>query len=409
MKLSIIICVYNTAKEYITACLDSITGSTLERIKGDYEICFVDDGSSIDYSDIVKKYGVKYLRTENRGIFSARKTGLSMASGDYVAYCDSDDTVSYDYHLPMLERAIEKDADIVINDWAFHTEKAKYYSLTDITVNTEMSLSGEDCLKAFLSLEGRQHSLYVLWNKVYKTLRLREAFETLSCKGYPDSYSYAEDATINFFAWKEAKRVENIHTGYYFYRIHSSQSVTVASEEKLKNQIIQMNTSLNLMRDAVDGSSELLSYIEGWSALMARSHYSEAKGSGYTELYPLIKQQYGISKLSVTKYEDDGCGVKKLLGDNFELIDSMLLELSKRDTALAVYAEKPDLYTSRALARLENDGKIRTVQKKNADLIIPKPKNSAKQRLLHNPIVYKISLILFKKGSRIRKFLKKFI
>ena len=54
MKLSVIICVYNTEKQYFEECLKSIRKSTLK----DYEILVIDDGSNIDYSD------VKGLRTE---------------------------------------------------------------------------------------------------------------------------------------------------------------------------------------------------------------------------------------------------------------------------------------------------------------------------------------------------------
>ena len=108
MKLSIIICVYNTDYDYLDKCLTSLTRSTLGNAtmlkdeKIEYEIIFVDDGSSKDYTSLVEKYGVRYTKTENQGIFLARALGISLATGDYIAFCDSDDTVSFNYHLPML-------------------------------------------------------------------------------------------------------------------------------------------------------------------------------------------------------------------------------------------------------------------------------------------------------------------
>ena len=62
MKLSVIICVYNTEKSYLEKCLDSISSSTLH----DYEIVIIDDGSTEDYSEILTKYKVKYSKTENK-------------------------------------------------------------------------------------------------------------------------------------------------------------------------------------------------------------------------------------------------------------------------------------------------------------------------------------------------------
>ena len=68
MNLSIILCVYNTKIEYVEQCLDSVFSSTAE----DFEVVFVDDGSVVDYSSVLEKHHIKYLRTENRGLLRAR-------------------------------------------------------------------------------------------------------------------------------------------------------------------------------------------------------------------------------------------------------------------------------------------------------------------------------------------------
>ena len=156
MKLSVLICVYNTAKEYLAKCLDSITRSTLR----DYEICMVDDGSTVDYSDFVSSYGLKYVKTENRGILAARLRCIEMAEGEYSVFVDSDDTVSCDFHQPMVDTADRACADIVMNDWAFHTERARYCCLGDSTVSGDVFADGEEVLFKFLSQEGREHSYF---------------------------------------------------------------------------------------------------------------------------------------------------------------------------------------------------------------------------------------------------------
>ena len=147
MKLSIIICLYNTKREYVKKCLSSITKSTLS--KEDYEILVIDDGSTEDYSQLIEYYKPTYVKTENRGHLASRLYGLMIAKGDYVAFCDSDDTVSVNYHAPMLKKAIEENCDIVINDWAFLSERAKYICTRDTTIKGDLSYSGDDVLKAF--------------------------------------------------------------------------------------------------------------------------------------------------------------------------------------------------------------------------------------------------------------------
>lgn len=415
MKLSIIICVYNTPVNYLSEALESITRSTLARIYGDYEICMLDDGSrdEFDYSSLVEKYGVKYKKTENGGILAARRLGAQMASGEYSIFFDSDDTVSFNYHLPMLRRAEEMDADIVINGWGINTERAKYYPKNDSTMKAvATSATGDSILKRFLENEGRQHSFYVLWNKLFKTELLLKAFDEVKKAGIAERTSYSEDAALCFFAFKNAKRLEFVNTGLYLYRIHSSQVVNVTSEEKLRSQIDGMTSTLDMMHEGIlkrADREELSRHIDEWAALMARSHYSVAKGAGYDALFPYIKEKYGVDKLSLSTVRDGAAYEKKvLLGDNFGEVDALLLSISERDTPARVKFPRRTPYIARAVDELRGYGKI--TDSKDAELIaIPKYRIPLKKRLLYNAFLYRLGLIFFKKGSRARNFLKKFL
>ena len=96
MKLSIIIPVYNTGK-YINECLDSIT-----KTEKDIEVILVDDGSKDNSLEVCKEYSktdkrIKVFHKENGGVSSARNYGIEKASGDYIAFLDSDDKLSDDW------------------------------------------------------------------------------------------------------------------------------------------------------------------------------------------------------------------------------------------------------------------------------------------------------------------------
>src|SRR5207253_4611327 len=56
----------------------------------DYEVIVVDDGSTDATAAIAAEYGCRVISTENRGLSSARNTGLEAASGEIVAYTDDD-------------------------------------------------------------------------------------------------------------------------------------------------------------------------------------------------------------------------------------------------------------------------------------------------------------------------------
>ena len=412
MELSIIICVYNTKKEYLEECLESITSSTLKNLGNGFEICMVDDGSSVDYSDIIEHYGIRVTKTENRGIFSARKTGVEMARGKYAIYCDSDDTVSFNYYLPMLKKAKETDADIVINDWATRTPGDRYYATKDETICTDIDVSGEDTLLAFAKNEGKQHSFYVLWNKLYKTELLLSSFEKLLAEEYGERTSYSEDTALNFFLWRDAIRVVNVHTGFYFYRIHEDQSVTVASEEKLRSQIDSMTKTLDIMKRNIGedrNKEQILSHIREWELLMARTHFSSAKSAGYAGLFPYIKKKYRTDKLERSTASDGKFyRSTELLGVNFLDVEGALLSIYDSKVPVRCTYSKKDKYTHLAVSYLKELGKI-TCDPEAPLVEIPRFRIGIKKRIIHNPLVFRIGDTLFKKGSKARRFLKKFM
>lgn len=93
MLFSVIIPVYNVEK-YLRECVDSVLNQTYTN----FEVILVDDGSTDGSPAICDEYAktderVKVIHKENGGLVSARKTGIALATGDYVLYVDSDDYI----------------------------------------------------------------------------------------------------------------------------------------------------------------------------------------------------------------------------------------------------------------------------------------------------------------------------
>ena len=407
MKLSIIICLYNTKREYVKSALSSITKSTLN--KEDYEILVIDDGSTEDYTQLMSFYKATYVKTENRGHLASRLFGLTIAKGDYVAFCDSDDTVSFNYHAPMLDEAIQNNCDIVINDWAFHSKNGKAYPKEDITIKNDITLENDQILDYFTGAQGKFHSLFVLWNKVYKkSLLLKAKKELEKTDAIMERMGYSEDALLNFFAYKNAKKLSNIHTGYYFYRIHEEQSTAIDDcEARLKSQIKSMAKTVRLMKAELTDSKQI-SDIEEWGKLMSRVQYTTAKSLELPKLYDTIKESYGVDTLEVSKPRDEvGYIANGLLGDNFDVVDGMLYDISKRkDKTIFVNYDMKDPYVSGSVDYMciKMNKSIRYFAK--APIAIPKRKVSLTQKIFHSKLAYSVGLRLFKKGSKIRRRLK---
>lgn len=93
MKFSIIVPSYNSF-EYLDKCLTSIFSSTYKN----FEVIFVNDGSTDNTEEKIKKYmneydNIIYIKQENKGLSEARNEGVKKATGDYILFVDSDDYI----------------------------------------------------------------------------------------------------------------------------------------------------------------------------------------------------------------------------------------------------------------------------------------------------------------------------
>ena len=88
VKVSVIIPSYNSAR-YVVVAVESVLAQTYR----DFEILVIDDGSTDDTKEVLKKYGqsICYLYKPNGGVSNARNYGIEKARGKYVAFLDADD------------------------------------------------------------------------------------------------------------------------------------------------------------------------------------------------------------------------------------------------------------------------------------------------------------------------------
>jgi glycosyltransferase involved in cell wall biosynthesis len=99
-KVSVIIPTYNR-EDYVVKTLDSVLCQNFK----DYEIIVVDDGSTDNTGEKLKKYKdkIKYIYQKNSGVSAARNKGISQAKGEWLAFLDSDDEWDSDYLYEQME------------------------------------------------------------------------------------------------------------------------------------------------------------------------------------------------------------------------------------------------------------------------------------------------------------------
>ena len=93
ISLSVIIPCYN-AERFISECIRSVRNQTLR----DIQIILIDDGSTDGTGKIIKRWKlvdhrIRAIFQQNKGVSSARNTGLRAAEGQFVYFLDSDDTL----------------------------------------------------------------------------------------------------------------------------------------------------------------------------------------------------------------------------------------------------------------------------------------------------------------------------
>ena len=116
-KISIIVPCYGT-EAYVEKCLESLFKQTYKNL----EIIAVNDCSKGNMQEILDNLKIKDSRlkvitnTVNKGLFHSRIIGSKEATGDYIAFVDSDDYVDKDFYRLLVNNINENDSDIVISN-----------------------------------------------------------------------------------------------------------------------------------------------------------------------------------------------------------------------------------------------------------------------------------------------------
>lgn len=155
--LSIIIPSYNS-EAYLSETIQSVLKQSYEN----WECLVMDDGSTDNTADLVKKlmlkdHRISYYHQKNAGLAATRNYGISLAKGEYIQLLDSDD-VLFEDKLNVMVKTYDKVQDpniILFSDFEFTSEENPY----------ETDLSIKKLLKDFFKL-GKVNfkKLYAAWD-----------------------------------------------------------------------------------------------------------------------------------------------------------------------------------------------------------------------------------------------------
>lgn len=214
--ISVIVPIYKV-EPYLPSCLDSILSSTYREL----EIILIDDGSPDNCPAICDEYAfrdprIKVIHQDNQGLVVARNVGLSIATGDYVAFVDSDDVISPIMYEAMVSAMERTGADMAACEYTNDVGKLsrQVCSITD----------NDRCLESFeeqLAMLTNAHSVrdftwtgcYV-WDKLYRRGNIKSEFQTQCI--------ICEDLEFNWRYIHFCEKTVMIPQALYMYRINSS-------------------------------------------------------------------------------------------------------------------------------------------------------------------------------------------
>lgn len=218
-KVSVIIPAYN-AEKTIERAIKSITG-------GDsfIEVIVVNDGSTDNTQSIVENLAkedsrIILINKENGGVGAARSVGIKKSTGDYIAFCDSDDWYECNFIEEHIKHLEKYNADI--------SECSMQISST-ANLEYDDSITIKEGYSFILDYLNYNCVSVALWDKMYKRSILdnEEVFNNLR---------YSEDLYMNYVACKYAKRIVKFNTTKYnWYNNTSSLSRGKFNPLKLEN------------------------------------------------------------------------------------------------------------------------------------------------------------------------------
>jgi glycosyltransferase involved in cell wall biosynthesis len=257
--ISVIVPIFNSS-DYLRQALSSLEEQEFKEA----EFICIDDGSSDDSFEICKEYAARdtrfiVLSQENRGPSGTRNNGLSIATGKYICFMDSDDYLVPGALSILYERAEEGNYDIVVHG---------AYVFGDSVENTP------EWINKAISTR----------NRSYKKFTVKELFTENGCRPFlwqhfiksdliknnnlrfNEKLKIGEDQAFEILYFSYAKKVLFIGDKLYGYRIYRRGSIMYVYEGKFKEKIWQhIELIRNVQNEKRDISSDEEIYFIKWA------------------------------------------------------------------------------------------------------------------------------------------------
>lgn len=290
-KVSIIVPFYNTPIEYYQKCQDSIKHQTYHNL----EVIVIDDGSKRDSATALDEmakqdYRIRVIHKANGGVSSARNLGLKEATGEYIAFIDSDDWVAPTF-IDTLVRAME-DNNAQISVVGIVEEYNDTETQVD-NIHADISVFPRKDMYAALVTHSTNIFGY-LCNKLFR--------KELITQSLNENYHYCEDLVFNAHYMKQVESGVVSSSRLYHYRLGQGNATSNF------NYNLKILTLINAYREAETifqvECPQKLGFIRNAilkQALNIRARYKISKADNpeqYQQLLQIIEAYWDAYKVA---------------------------------------------------------------------------------------------------------------
>lgn len=286
--ISVIVPVYNIEK-YIEKCIVSIMTQTYTEL----EIILVDDGSTDNSGKICDAYAEKderiiVIHKTNGGLVSARKAGVSKATGDYATYVDGDDWIEKDMYKSLVSQI--GDADVIVSgvnrDYILHSvcEKNKMPSGTYQGTRLQSLYERMIYTGKFYERGIQPHLINILCKR--NLLRDNQM-------KVPDDIRVGEDAACLYPVLLEAKKIILIDEAFYHYVMRSDSIMGTQDSKELERYRSLYKYLKSRFCEAAKNQEELMSqldYFMLYSLLLKEVRVLQCEEN---RVFPYVNIHYG--------------------------------------------------------------------------------------------------------------------
>lgn len=243
LKITIIVPCWNVEK-YLDKCIESLINQTY----GNLEIILVDDYSS-DSTPIIcdnwshKDKRIKVIhKSRNEGLGKACNTGIELATGAYIVFCDSDDWVDSNMYSEMLSASINNNTEAVISGLKRVDEEGNPRGTLEHIEKSHLYIGGAEVKSLICDMIAsvpceKKERLIQASAKVI--LYKKTIIDKHNLRFYSEREIPSEDLFFNMHYLSKCNRVYVLPNRYYNYRINP-----ISITQELKKDIFQKHIVL---------------------------------------------------------------------------------------------------------------------------------------------------------------------